>query len=1109
MRLLAAALAAALVAAVGCPTLFAQPGSAPPPAADAGVVDGAPTSDTGDAGVPENEPTGVPAPPTAPAAPTEAAPTTAPIAPVKPPVQWTEWDLEGTLLDDQATLRAVLGPRIEAQRVLTDDARAELRTLLAGKLGYHLLSIETSERAGGGTRAVLHLQPLPMVRRVDINVSQMLEFWAAIWQALRVGALDDDIRRRMSFRPGAYLAWEVAARNQARDREAAEIASFLHDEGFFDARVAIKLRPDGVYGMIVDVDVELGEAYVLGRLEIDNERDLAIDGATLREVFRHRSVCVLGGCILSNRFTRDQFQADIQTVAEMFRRRGYPAVKVTSNFDPKVSFNRRDSTVRVTLHIDQRRRVDVAFEGNDKGEFPDDGLRDRLTFREAATADEFEIEASARAIQTYYQSRGYFDAVVTWTREPFHDFDVIVYAIDEGAPRRVFAPTFCAAPCDGSRPTAIGESELRDTVTLRETPPGWATSWRSDVRPTADMLAEDAERLRELYRHRGYGRAQVRVEAAPDPAALDSPAVAGALVASGKRGGELHVRFVIDEGPRTLVDRIHVRFEGSHRATCAEALGQIGAALGVDDLPARAAPADPCTAVGVDVPALSDDLDGAGKKLGDWYWTLGRAGAEISAAYKPSPSEPTNTDAEYVVTEHDEVRIGKVLVRGNFRTRSWIIREELDFEEGQLFTDEAAQRGPARVRATNLFNAVSIELVDPDDLPGGPVNVVVRVEERKDVDWGFQGELGYSTLKGFFTSARATRPNWRHLGIELGLGGTYGVTVGSRARLWLPNYGTVDGSIRLPHWLVRRAFDTEIAAFARTQDTERFGVLTTLGGSVAATHAWQRPRSERASARSIALTVRYDYRYRHRDDEAVRAAGASLEDRSVPVKTISGAVGVEAVWDQRLDRRGNLSPLVPERGFELQAGVSFASPLLLGEDTFIKAFAAGQTYWTVTDRLKLRIDGRLDHGFPLRGAVLLPEVERFFAGGDTTVRGYEEDRLATEIIEERVPPLGGITQIRVLPAGGNIRAVGSIDAQIPLARISSVPLASAVFIDAGIVRNTWQAFTLNDIRPSVGISLVRVLTAVGAFAIDYAVPLAPHLGDDPRGRIHISVALRN
>ena len=53
----------------------------------------------------------------------------------------------------------------------------------------------------------------------------------------------------------------------------------------------------------------------------------------------------------------------------------------------------------------------------------------------------------------------------------------------------------------------------------------------------------------------------------------------------------------------------------------------------------------------------------------------------------------------------------------------------------------------------------------------------------------------------------------------------------------------------------------------------------------------------------------------------------------------------------------------------------------------------------------LRADLRYDQGIPLGGAVLLPEVERFFAGGDSTVRGYDDDRLATELVQVGVPPL--------------------------------------------------------------------------------------------------------
>ncbi|HQX46154.1 MAG TPA: BamA/TamA family outer membrane protein, partial [Steroidobacteraceae bacterium] len=95
----------------------------------------------------------------------------------------------------------------------------------------------------------------------------------------------------------------------------------------------------------------------------------------------------------------------------------------------------------------------------------------------------------------------------------------------------------------------------------------------------------------------------------------------------------------------------------------------------------------------------------------------------------------------------------------------------------------------------------------------------------------------------------------------------------------------------------------------------------------------------------------------------------------------------------------------------------------------------GQWMRALGSRFALRLDLRHDHGMPLGGAVFLPEVERFFAGGDNTVRGYAEDRLAVEEIALAVPPLCCLEQVIILPAGGNIRTVGNIDLEVKLARL--------------------------------------------------------------------------
>jgi outer membrane protein assembly factor BamA len=325
-------------------------------------------------------------------------------------------------------------------------------------------------------------------------------------------------------------------------------------------------------------------------------------------------------------------------------------------------------------------------------------------------------------------------------------------------------------------------------------------------------------------------------------------------------------------------------------------------------------------------------------------------------------------------------------------------------------------------------------------------------------------------------------------------------------------FESVDFDWKAPRWVARHwigySLDNDFQFFLRQQDTPRFGQLRTLGVTDGLGRTWQRPRTEVHPARSMSATLRFDFRDRQHDQDAIRAIGYGSDTTQAPVETRTGSLGLTFIYDRRLDPRGNLNPLIPDHGFKLEAGGLFATPYLGGQDTFFKINTSAQVIHTVNDRVQLHLDAKLDEGFPLGGAVLLPEVERFFAGGDTTVRGYAEDRLATEIIETGVPPFGGVQQIRVLPAGGNIRVLVSVDAQVAVWRLFGIPVATAVFCDAGLITNDWRAASLSDIRPALGVSLFRMLSPLGAISIDYAVPLNPRLGDDPLGSWALSVALR-
>ena len=124
----------------------------------------------------------------------------------------------------------------------------------------------------------------------------------------------------------------------------------------------------------------------------------------------------------------------------------------------------------------------------------------------------------------------------------------------------------------------------------------------------------------------------------------------------------------------------------------------------------------------------------------------------------------------------------------------------------------------------------------------------------------------------------------------------------------------------------------------------------------------------------------------------------------------------------------------------------------------------------------------------------LPASERFYAGGDTTVRGYTLDRLGdTDTIDQDGFPLGGDA---VVIFNGELR--------FPVTRT----LGGVVFVDAGNVFARVTQLDLSRIRATTGFG-VRYKSPIGPLRVDLGFKLDPQvLPDGTRERgyaLHISV----
>ena len=126
------------------------------------------------------------------------------------------------------------------------------------------------------------------------------------------------------------------------------------------------------------------------------------------------------------------------------------------------------------------------------------------------------------------------------------------------------------------------------------------------------------------------------------------------------------------------------------------------------------------------------------------------------------------------------------------------------------------------------------------------------------------------------------------------------------------------------------------------------------------------------------------------------------------------------------------------------------------------------------------------------------------AGGDTTVRGYEEDRLKTEIVWSQLAPYDqGPRVFRIKPQGANIRMLMNLEIMFPIWKVFSMPILGVLFFDAGALTNSWDNIELDDFKTSIGAAL-RLVTPVGFISLEYAVPFQPTYGTDPTGRTHFN-----
>lgn len=206
------------------------------------------------------------------------------------------------------------------------------------------------------------------------------------------------------------------------------------------------------------------------------------------------------------------------------------------------------------------------------------------------------------------------------------------------------------------------------------------------------------------------------------------------------------------------------------------------------------------------------------------------------------------------------------------------------------------------------------------------------------------------------------------------------------------------------------------------------------------------------------------------------------------------------IFSTSVSRERTNSSLDPSRGYrmrgEVRAGQTFART-----DSSVRFYRASGEASTYARVLGGVIAGRVQvarvfaPGAPLiDGSPLIPQQERLFAGGQSTVRGFQQNLLGSLVYvvsdvksteRDGVPVVEAQanTSYRPVPRGGTAMAVANIEYRRGFTWLAE-QLQFASFVDVG---NVWEGgsepFRFKNLRATPGVGL-RVVTALGPFRVD-------------------------
>jgi outer membrane protein assembly factor BamA len=224
----------------------------------------------------------------------------------------------------------------------------------------------------------------------------------------------------------------------------------------------------------------------------------------------------------------------------------------------------------------------------------------------------------------------------------------------------------------------------------------------------------------------------------------------------------------------------------------------------------------------------------------------------------------------------------------------------------------------------------------------------------------------------------------------------------------------------------------------------------------------------------VRVSGQYVFTTTHIFDEVLTGDEELTVDRVFSQVRLSSLAGAVA-----RDTRDDL--IAPQRGTLLSVDTTLAAQALGSEVTFVKMFLQGFVYRRLGQSGTIFAGGaRVGLGRPkeeiVDGELVqdLPASERFFAGGDTTIRGFARDSVGAP----------STLAADGFPRGGDAEIILNAELRVPV----KGKIGAVVFADGGNVFSRVANLNLGDLRWSLGFG-GRYRSPIGPLRLDIGFPL--------------------